>query len=322
MKRKSKVWMIVGALLSLLGVAIFTVAMCTVKWDFRKLSTVNFQTNSYEITSEFTSISLNGDTENIEFVKSLDGKTKVVCNEEENSKHDVKVENGTLKISRRDTNKKLFDFISINFYESKVTVYLPEVVYKNLAINVSTGDVIIPSGMQFENVDIKVSTGDVSFSGNAMNALKIVTSTGDITVSNASASSMSLTVSTGDVNVNNVNVINKVEIKTSTGDVKANNVNCNAFVSKSSTGDDILSSVIAIDKIQIDKDTGDVKINKCDAQSVSITTSTGDVSGSFKSSKIFFARTSTGEINVPRTTSGGICEITTDTGDINIVIES
>ena len=40
------------------------------------------------------------------------------------------------------------------------------------------------------------------------------------------------------------------------------------------------------------------------------------------SDKIFFASTDTGSVNVPKTTTGGRCEITTDTGDIDIVVES
>ena len=52
-----------------------------------------------------------------------------------------------------------------------------------------------------------------------------------------------------------------------------------------------------------------------------VNTSTGDVNGTLLSEKIFITDTSTGRVSVPKTTSGGKCEITTSTGDINIGIK-
>ena len=57
-----------------------------------------------------------------------------------------------------------------------------------------------------------------------------------------------------------------------------------------------------------------------DAGEIFIKTTTGSVKGSLLSSKIFMARSDVGKITVPRTTTGGICEIETDTGTINITI--
>jgi len=47
-----------------------------------------------------------------------------------------------------------------------------------------------------------------------------------------------------------------------------------------------------------------------------IKTDTGNVTGTLLSEKVFLVETDTGRINVPRTTAGGVCEITTDTGDV------
>ncbi len=51
-----------------------------------------------------------------------------------------------------------------------------------------------------------------------------------------------------------------------------------------------------------------------------IKTSTGDVEGSLLADKVFIVNTDTGEVDVPKTTSGGKCEIKTDTGDVEINI--
>ena len=52
-----------------------------------------------------------------------------------------------------------------------------------------------------------------------------------------------------------------------------------------------------------------------------IETDTGDVDGTLLSDKLFLTETSTGDIRVPNTADGGICDIKTDTGDIKIAIK-
>lgn len=70
----------------------------------------------------------------------------------------------------------------------------------------------------------------------------------------------------------------------------------------------------------IERSTGDVEFDGSDADEITVKTSTGDVRGTLKSEKVFLTDTSTGWINVPKTTSGGRCEITTSTGNIDIAI--
>jgi len=63
-----------------------------------------------------------------------------------------------------------------------------------------------------------------------------------------------------------------------------------------------------------------VEFTACDAGEIVIETDTGDVEGTLLSDKIFITETDTGRIDVPKTTTGGRCQITTDTGDIKIKI--
>lgn len=81
-----------------------------------------------------------------------------------------------------------------------------------------------------------------------------------------------------------------------------------------------MENVIASGKFTCKRDTGDVKLTLCDAAELYIKTDTGDVTGSLKTDKIIFAQTDTGKVSVPKTTTGGRCEIETDTGDIKITI--
>jgi hypothetical protein len=44
------------------------------------------------------------------------------------------------------------------------------------------------------------------------------------------------------------------------------------------------------------------------------------VCGTLLSSKVFIIKTDTGDVDVPKSTVGGRCEITTSTGDVEISI--
>ncbi len=320
MSKATKIWLIIAASLVLAGGMLFVGVMTVLKWDFTKLSTSKYETNNYEITENYNSISIITNTSDIVFVPSKDTKTSVSCYEQKNIKHSVTVKDGTLVIKVEDT-RKWYEYIGINFGSPKITVSIPSGEYASLSIKESTGNVEIPKDFKFDSIDISASTGDIKNFASASESIKIKTSTGHIHVENVSAGSLDLSVSTGNVTVSNVNCENDVKIEVSTGKASLSNITCKSLISSGDTGDISLKSVIASGKFSIERDTGDVKFERCDAAEITVETDTGDVTGSLLSEKIFYASSDTGKINVPKTTSGGRCEITTDTGDIKITLE-
>ena len=76
------------------------------------------------------------------------------------------------------------------------------------------------------------------------------------------------------------------------------------------------------EQISIKRSTGDVKFVDCDAMALEITTDTGDVRGNLLTDKIFICKSDTGSMKYPETTSGGICRVHTDTGDIKLSISN
>jgi DUF4097 and DUF4098 domain-containing protein YvlB len=98
-------------------------------------------------------------------------------------------------------------------------------------------------------------------------------------------------------------------------------VTCQNLTSNGDTGDIDLISVIASGSFSIVRSTGDVSFEECDAAEILVTTSTGDVEGTLLSDKVFFVETDTGRREYPQSTTGGKCQITTSTGDIEISIE-
>ena len=86
------------------------------------------------------------------------------------------------------------------------------------------------------------------------------------------------------------------------------------------TGNINLKNVISTETFSIERDTGNVKLESCDAAEIYVKTDTGNVEASFISDKIVIYETDTGKVSVPKSTTGGRCEVTTDTGNIKITI--
>ena len=288
-------WYIVASILMLVGLGIFVTVMCINDWDFNKLSTTEYETNEYEITEDFSNVLIDINTANVVFKKSENDKCKVVCVEDVNYKHEVKVEDGAIYIKAKDENS--IKFWGINFQSSSVTVYLPKTEYDKLDIHVSTGDVDVPSDFSFEDIDINASTGDIKICG-------------------VKTDSMDLQVSTGRINIDSVECANAINIKTSTGDANLADVSCGSLTSEGTTGKITMSNVIATEKFHIKRSTGNVKFDDCDAAEIMVKTSTGNVKGNFLTDKDFDAKASTGKVDVPKSREGGKCEIRTSTGDI------
>lgn len=319
MGKHAKIWLIIAASLVLAGGLLFSAVMAALKWDFTKLSTVKYETNTYELSEEYNAIAVTTATADIVLVPSDNAKSTVVCCERKNERHSVTVKDGTLVIEAVDT-RKWYEYIGIDFGSPKITVTVPRGEYGALSVRSSTGDVEIPKDLTFDRVDISESTGDVTCRASVSGRLTVKTSTGDIRVENASAGALDLSVSTGNVTVSGVVCTGDVTVRVSTGKTTLTDVTCNNVRTSGDTGDISLKNVIAADKFSIERSTGDVKLDGCDAAELAIKTDTGDVTGSLLTEKVFIAQADTGRVDVPKTASGGKCTITTDTGDIKITI--
>ena len=319
MKKQTKIWMIAATVLIVLGLILFTAAMTANHWDFSKISTSNYQTNTYTVDEPFRNIEIKTDTADIFFLPSEDGICKVICYEKENATHSVSVLNETLTV--KVVPSKDWIQIGITSKSPKITVYLPENEYHSLLIQESTGDIEIPKEFHFQNMDITASTGDIKNYASASEDMSISTGTGDIFTKNVFAKKLYLSVSTGEIHAESLICEQNFEILVRTGKANLSDISCKNLISKGSTGDIFLINLIASEKISIERGTGDINFDGCDANEIFVKTSTGDVKGSFLSDKSFDATTDTGKVSVPKGTDGGKCEIVTNTGDIKINIK-
>lgn len=320
MSKATKVWLITASVLTVLGLIIFSAVMTVCDWDFTKLSTVEYKTEVYNPDGEFNKITIDTDITEIELVPSENGECKVVCFESEKAEHYAAVENGTLVISTTD-KRKWYEYIGISLKTPQITVYLPQNIYNSLSVESDTGDITVPRDFAFKTVQINGHTSDVDFFASVSDTAQIKTASGNISVGTLTADSLSLTAATGDIEVNSVTVNNGTNFKTSTGTVKLTDISCGSILAKSNTGDMSFKNVLVSGSLSAENGTGNVKFDNSDADTVSVKTGTGDVTGTLLSEKVFVTKTSTGTVRVPKTASGGKCEISTSTGNIIIDIQ-
>ena len=319
MGKVSKTALILAAVFVVLGGVLFSVALFLAEGDFLRLSTDDFETNIYPVAEDFRSISVTADTADIRLLPSADGTASVHCHETKGETHTVTVRDGVLTVSAV-IEREWYEYIGVRLENPVITLYLPETGYESLLVEVSTGDVAIPEGFTFGTLEASASTGHVTSRASVTGAARIHTGTGSITLEGISAGALDLSVSTGRITVRSAACTGDIQIRTTTGSARLTDVTCASLISDGSTGDLEMSRVVATERFDLARSTGDVEFERCDAGEVRIKTTTGEVEGSLLSGKIFTVRSSTGDIDVPASTSGGSCEITTDTGDIKIEI--
>ncbi len=290
-----------------------------VHFDFEKLDSVQFETNTYAVKESFRGISVTAREEKVFFKPAEDGKCTVVCFEEENRKHGVSVIDGTLMINPVD-NRKFSLHFGVYTRNPEITVYLPESVYSDLRIETDAGDIHIPADFVFDSMAIKGHTSDVTCLASAKNGIEIALTTGDVSVSDVAAGSVKLETTTGEICAESVKCEGDMHILVDTGKVKLQDITCRNLTSEGTTGDITLNNVIASDTFSVIRDTGDVEFCASDAAAIFVQTGTGDVTGDLLTEKVFITETDTGKIEVPKSITGGRCEIGTSTGDIRIEV--
>lgn len=315
-----------------------------------------FVDNTYEPQGEIANIVLDTNTADVKILPAEDGVCRVVCHERENQKHSVTVEDGTLFVRVVD-ERKWYEHLG-EFGQATLTLYLPSTEYASLKVKESTGDIDLAAAFTFGEMDIYVSTGNVTSRASAVGHVKIRTSTGHVLFENASAHSLEISVSTGSVTLSSVRTEEYVYLRASTGDVMIDDLTCESLVSEADTGDIEINGANVTARLFVERSTGrvsvenasagemsltastgNVSLQSCKAETLAVTTSTGDVTlfdsdadaitieastgdvrGTLLTDKIFIVQTSTGRVRVPDTTAGGVCRVTTSTGDIEFEI--
>ena len=294
-------FLIAAIALTLIGIIIMIIALVIVGWNFKSLSTVEYETNTYELSGDFENIYIDAEITDIVLLTSNDDKCRIDCKETKNIKHKAEIADKTLRITSSDTRNWFERLTLFSFDTPKVMIYLPGREYSKFTEKNHTGDTEIPGDFSFKELTIESNTSNIDCRASAAGIVNISTSTGNVDLDSTKADSIKISVSTGHIELTSVEASGNAELGTSTGHVA-------------------LKDTVIAEKLDISTGTGSVSFDNSDASELEVGTGTGSIRGSLRTPKIFIANSNTGSINAPETTTGGKCKLTTSTGSINIEI--
>lgn len=336
-----KIFVILGAILLVAGVAVFVGGMTAGGWDFSILNTVRYTQKSYDAEGAVTSVHIEYSNAAIAVEYSETAETvhidyPVHLNErdEESAQIEITEEGGTLAVIEHvDWEKNLFQWSLGN--SPAVRVVLP--AGQNIALDLCTqnGSVSLNAdGEALPSLDLHSNNGSISVSGT-------------LTV----AEDASFQTDNGSVNVSGVAAAGDLTLRTSNGSVRAENISADSLEARSSNGSLRLADIAAADSLTAKTAHGSVELfgnvtakmltastsagdiamrdGKVDAQEITMTTELGSIEAEgsafagAQSDYTVLVSTGLGESNVSDSVGGNRkLTLSTGTGDIRVYFES
>lgn len=341
MKKSTIVTLIVAASCIVAGLIVAVTGLCMALLSENGFQAETLHRAETAVSEEFHSISVAAGSADVVLTPADNGACRVVCEDYEYMRYTVTVKEGVLTVTAEDT-RRWYEHIQLFSWSSPVvTVYLPQESYEDLHVDNSTGDITVPQNFCFSgSVSLNASTGDIHMSAPAVGSLSLTVSTGhvvlqdctsagkvelrgstaDILIRRLTCTALAASASTGDITAEDVQAEQAVTVTATSGNVEMRSVSCGSLSAQTNTGDMDYTALVVRDALHCRATTGDVTLTRSDATSLTVQTSTGDVTASLLTPKIFHTDTNTGSVKVPHSGEGGVCEITTDTGDIRITL--
>lgn len=336
-----KIFVILGAILLVAGVAVFVGGMTAGGWDFSILNTVRYTQKSYDAEGAVTSVHIEYSNAAIAVEYSetaetvhIDYPVRLNERDEESAQIEITEEGGTLAVIEHvDWEKNLFQWSLGN--SPAVRVVLP--AGQNIALDLCTqnGSVSLNAdGEALPSLDLHSNNGSISVSGT-------------LTV----AESAAFSTTNGSVEVSGVSAAGDLTLRTSNGSVRAENISADSLEARSSNGSLRLADIAAADSLTAKTAHGSVELfgnvtakmltastsagdiamrdGKVDAQEITMTTELGSIEaeGSAfageQSDYTVLVSTGLGESNVSDSVGGNRkLTLSTGTGDIRVYFES
>ncbi len=277
--KRTAIAILIAVIVVAIGGALVFAGLSAVHFKFRDLDTAKYVTNTYDLGEGFTRVEMDLDTANVTLEPAADGKCRVVCVEQEKHLHTVAVKGGALIVRAAEGRPWSILDVGIHTKSPSVTVYLPAADYESLKVEADTGRVVLSPGLAFRTVDVDADTGSVEADGVDVKTLKISNDTGRIKVANMTPETAELEVETGSLEV---------------------------------------IDVVCAGDLRCESTTGSIRLTDADGANIYLRAETGSISGTIRTEKVFYARSSTGSVKVPEGAAGGRCEAETSTGSIRL----
>ena len=336
-----KIFVILGAILLVAGVAVFVGGMTAGGWDFSILNTVRYTQKSYDAEGAVTSVHIEYSNAAIAVEYSETAETvhidyPVRLNErgEETAQIEITEKDGALTVVEHvDWEKNLFQWSLGNSPAVRV---------------------VLPAGQNIA-LDLYTQNGSISLNadGEALPSLDLHSNNGSISASGALTVAEDATFSTsnGSVEVSGVAAAGDLTLRTSNGSVRAENISADSLEARSSNGSLRLADIAAADSLTAKTAHGSVELfgnvtakmltastsagdiamrdGMVDAQKITMTTELGSIEAEgsafagAQSDYTVLVSTGLGESNVSDSVGGNRkLTLSTGTGDIRVYFES
>lgn len=263
-----KIFVILGTILLVAGLALFVGGMTAGGWDFSILSTVRYTQKSYDAEGEITSLHVEYSDASISVEYSETAKTvhidyPVRLNErdEEVSQIQISEKDGTLSLVEHvEWEKNLFQWSLGNSPAVRV---------------------VLPAGQEI-SLDLYTQNGSVSWEGEgeALPSLSLRSDNGSISASGALTVAEDATFSTsnGSVQISGVAAAGDLTLRTANGSVRTENISADSLEARSSNGSLRLADIAAADSLTAKTAHGSVELfGNVTAKTLTVSTSSGDI---------------------------------------------
>lgn len=318
MKKGKKIALMVAGCMILVGLVMTAGGFAAARFDVSRLNTVSFETKTYEIGEAFHHISIDGAGSDVRLYPWEEDTCKVVCTEEDDVTFAVEVKDDTLHIVRHNSGVRILHF-GVSFEETGISVYLPGKTYESLVIHTTSGNVTAPEALQFSSADIRSTSGEIKMLASIGGSLGVQTTSGDIHIGNTAPDRLDVQSTSGEVTLADVRG-KAIAFDTTSGDITLSGVQGEAITAATTSGEITFTKVISEGSMRLKTTSGDVELRSSDGEDIAVRTTSGRVSGTLLSEKIFRIDTISGDVNAPYSASGGKCEVTTRSGDVDFQI--
>lgn len=305
------------------GALLVLAAFVMTRGDLARLSTAATETNTYEITEPFTGVDIRVPSADVRFAASSDGKTRIESRRNTRLRETVEVTSGVLTVAQTDAGR-WYEYIGF-FYgaEESMTVYLPADALDSLTVQTASGDIAAGAPFTFERVRLKTASGEVDFSAQARENLLIETVSGDITAAGTATLNAAISATSGEIRLAHLSVADILTVTAVSGDLELEGVTVAGAADLETTSGEVeLTDTRVADCLVINTVSGDVELENSEGETMYIHTTSGDVTGTLPRAKDFELKSTTGRNWYSASSSdGGLCEVTSTSGDIVLYVE-
>ena len=335
-----KIFVILGLILLVAGLAVFVGGMTAGGWDFSILNTVRYTQKSYDAEGAVTSVHIEYSDASIyvEYSETaervhIDYPVRLNERDEESAQIEITEEGGTLAVIEHvDWEKNLFQWSLGN--SPAVRVVLP--AGQNIALDLYTqnGSVSLNAdGEALPSLSLRSNNGSISVSGTLTVAedAAFQTDNGSVKVSGVSAAGdLTLRTSNGSMRAENISAAN-MQAKTSSGSMTLKDISAtDALTAEAGAGEIELLGDITAKMLTVSTSAGDIAMHDgmIDAQEIAMTTELGSIEAEgsafagAQSDYTVLVSTGLGESNVSDSVGGNRkLTLSTGTGDIRIFFQ-